>query len=51
MVADGNADYGFLTKFLPVLRNAGVTEAEIETLTQTNPQRFLAVNRNHLKEN
>ena len=43
MVAHGGAGYAFLlTKFLPILRNAGVTEAQIKTLTETNPQRFLA---------
>ena len=43
MVTHGGAGYAFLlTKFLPILRNAGVTQAQIKTLTETNPQRFLA---------
>lgn len=39
----GGEGYKFLiTKFLPLLRNAGVTEDQIKTLTERNPQRFLA---------
>ncbi len=39
----GNEGYKFLiTKFLPLLRSAGVTEEQIDTLTRKNPQRFLA---------
>ena len=39
----GSEGYKFLiTKFLPILRSAGVTEDQIDTLTRKNPQRFLA---------
>jgi phosphotriesterase-related protein len=39
----GNEGYKFLiTKFLPLLRSAGVTDDQIDTLTRKNPQRFLA---------
>jgi phosphotriesterase-related protein len=39
----GNEGYKFLiTKFLPLLRSAGVTDDQINTLTRKNPQRFLA---------
>jgi predicted metal-dependent phosphotriesterase family hydrolase len=43
MVTHGGKGYGYLlTHFLPMLRDAGLTEAEISTLTRANPQRFLA---------
>ncbi|MBC7464087.1 MAG: hypothetical protein H7227_07500 [Actinobacteria bacterium] len=43
MVAHGGKGYGYLiTHFLPMLRDAGLTENEITNLTRTNPQRFLA---------
>jgi phosphotriesterase-related protein len=43
MVAHGGQGYAYLlTKFVPLLKNAGVTDAEIKMLTQENPQRFLA---------
>jgi phosphotriesterase-related protein len=39
----GSEGYKFLiTKFLPILRSAGVTDDQIDTLTRKNPQRFLA---------
>ena len=43
MVAHGGQGYGYLlTKFVPMLKSAGVTDAEITMLTEHNPQRFLA---------
>ena len=40
---DGNG-YTYLTRsFLPRLREAGVSEAEIETMTVANPRRLLTV--------
>lgn len=43
MVTHGGKGYGYLlTHFLPMLRSAGLTEAEITTLTRSNPQKFLA---------
>jgi phosphotriesterase-related protein len=43
MVAHGGEGYGFLLrKFLPILKNAGLTDADLRSLTQENPQRFLA---------
>ena len=43
MVAHGGHGYGYLlTKFVPMLKSAGVTDAEITMLTEHNPQRFLA---------
>jgi phosphotriesterase-related protein len=42
MVAHGGQGYGYLlTKFLPMLKTAGLTDAEIVMLTQENPQHFL----------
>ena len=42
MVAHGGEGYRYLlTKFLPMLKSAGVTDAEITMLTESNPQRFL----------
>lgn len=39
----GGEGYKFLiTKFLPMLRSAGVTEEQIKALTEGNPQTFLA---------
>ncbi len=39
----GGEGYKFLiTKFLPLLRDAGVNENQIDTLTRKNPQRFLS---------
>lgn len=41
----GGEGYKFLiTKFLPLLRDAGVNENQIDTLTRKNPQRFLSGN-------
>lgn len=43
MVTHGGKGYGYLlTHFLPMLRSAGLSEAEITTLTRNNPQKFLA---------
>jgi phosphotriesterase-related protein len=43
MIAHGGHGYGYLlTKFLPLLRSAGVSDQDIKMLIQDNPQRFLA---------
>jgi phosphotriesterase-related protein len=43
LVIHGGEGYKYLiTKFLPMLREQNVTEDQIITLTQRNPQRFLA---------
>jgi phosphotriesterase-related protein len=38
----GNGYAHLITHFLPKLRTAGVTDAQIKTLTETNPQKILA---------
>lgn len=43
MVAHGGQGYGYLlATFVPMLKNAGLADAEITMLTEENPQRFLA---------
>ena len=40
---DGNGYVYLAETFLPRLRDAGVSEAEIETMTVANPRRLLTV--------
>jgi phosphotriesterase-related protein len=39
----GNGYVYLLERFLPRLREAGVSEAEIETITVANPRRLLTI--------
>jgi phosphotriesterase-related protein len=44
LVRFGGNGYSYLTDtFLPRLRAAGVTDAEIETITVANPRRLLTI--------
>lgn len=43
LVIHGGEGYKYLTtKFIPILKSAGITESDIKKLTHQNPQRFLA---------